>query len=187
LTEIPFSIPLRDIADVLSKTAQKYGDMAFEGRIDRIDLNVTEAGKGKEKKKQGDKIYDIVLSDYKSGSGGDWFQLELYTLALLFIDLEGLPKNPALIRSFFRLIKDAKISLKLDTYPTESRMEMHNQGKDTLTFKDIDVDLLATLDRIFEERVFLPGSAIEGGSNNCYFCDLKPNCQGLLDQRWGAQ
>ena len=47
LTEIPFSIPLVDMADVLSKTAQKYGDMVFGGRIDRIDLNVTEAGKGK--------------------------------------------------------------------------------------------------------------------------------------------
>ena len=187
LTEIPFSIPLVDMADVLSETAQKYGDMVFGGRIDRIDLNVTEAGKGKGKKKQEDKIYDIVLSDYKSGSGGDWFQLELYTLALLFLDLEGIPKNPTLVRSFFRLIKDGKISLKLDTYPTESRMEMHNQGKETLTFEDIDTDLLAILDGIFEERMFLPGSAIEGGATNCFFCGLKPNCQGLLDQRWGAQ
>ena len=115
LTEIPFSIYLGDMADVLSKTAQKYGDMVFGGRIDRIDLNVTEAGKGKGKKKQESKIYDIVLSDYKSGSGGDWDQLELYTLALLFLDLKGLPKNPALIRSFFRIIKDGNISLKLDT------------------------------------------------------------------------
>ena len=105
LTEIPFSIPLVDMADVIPETARKYGDMAFGGRIDRIDLNVTEAGKGKGKKKQESKIYDIVLSDYKSGSGGDWFQLELYTLALLFLDMEGLPKNPALIRSFFRIIK----------------------------------------------------------------------------------
>ena len=158
LTEIPFSIPLGDMADVLSKTAQKYGDMVFGGRIDRIDLNVTEAGKGKGKKKQENKIYDIVLSDYKSGSGGDWLQLELYTLALLFLDLKGLPKNPALIRSFFRIIKDGNISLKLDTFPNENRMEMHSQGTKPLTFEDIDIDLLATLDRIFEERVFLPGS-----------------------------
>ena len=66
-------------------------------------------------------------------------------------------------------------------------MEMHSQGKKTLTFEDIDTELLATLDRIFEERVFLPGSAIAGAAGNCYFCDLKPNCQGLLDQRWGTQ
>ena len=187
LTEIPFSIPLRDMADVLSKTAQKYGDMVFGGRIDRIDLNVTEAGKSKGKKKQESKIYDIVLSDYKSGSGGDWLQLELYTLALLFLDLKGLPKNPALIRSFFRIIKEGNISLKLDTYPNENCMEMHSQGTKPLTFEDIDIELLATLDRIFEERVFLPGSSIEGGATNCFFCTLKPNCQGLQDQRWGSQ
>jgi len=186
LTEIPFSIPLSDMADVISKTAQKYGDMVFGGRIDRIDLNVTEAGKGKGKKKQEDRIYDIVLSDYKSGSGGDWDQLELYTLALLFLNLGGLPKNPALIRSFFRIIKDGKISLKLDTYPNENRMVQIHEKK-TLTFEDIDTDLLAILDRIFEERVFLPGSAVDGGRGDCYFCDLKPNCQGLLDQRWGTQ
>jgi len=187
LTEIPFSIPLVDMADVIPETARKYGDMVFGGRIDRIDLNVTEAGKGKGKKKQESRFYDIVLSDYKSGSAGDWEQLKLYTLALLFLDLEGLPKNPVLIRSFFRIIKDGNISLKLDTFPKENRMEMQSQGKKTLTFEDIDRDLLATLDRIFEERVFLPGSAIDGGAVNCYFCGLKPNCQGLLDQRWGTQ
>lgn len=186
LTEIPFGIRLGEMADVVPETAQKYSDMIFGGRIDRIDLNVTEAGKGKGKKKQETKIYDIVLSDYKSGSGGDWDQLELYTLALLFLDLKDLPKNPALIRSFFRIIKDGNISLKLDTFPKENRMEQVH-GKKTLTFEDIDRDLLATLDRIFEERVFLPGSAIEGGADNCYFCGLKPNCQGLLDQRWGTQ
>jgi hypothetical protein len=161
--------------------------MVFGGRIDRIDLNVTEPGKGKGKKKQENKIYDIVLSDYKSSSAGDWDQLKLYTLALLFLDLEGLPKSPALIRSFFRIIKDGNISLKLDTFPNEDRMEMHSQGKKTLTFEDIDTEILAILDRIFEERVFLPGSVIDGGEVNCYFCGLKPNCQGLLDQRWGAQ
>jgi hypothetical protein len=185
LTEIPFSIRLVDMADVLSKSAQKYGDMVFGGRIDRIDLNVTEAGKGKGKKKQEDKIYDIVLSDYKSSSAGDWDQLMLYTMALLFLDLDGLPKNPVLIKSFFRIIKDGTISLRLDTFPNENRMEMQSKGKMDLTFEEIDTDLLATLDGIFEERVFLPGSAIDGGATKCYFCGLKPNCQGLLDQRWG--
>lgn len=187
LTEIQFSIRLGDMADIISKAAQKYGDVFFSGRIDRIDLNVREARKGKGKKKQEDKIFDIVLSDYKSSSGGDWLQLELYTLALLFLDVNGLPKNPALIRSFFRTIRDGNISRKLDTYPNENRMEMHSQGTKNLTFNEIDADLLSTLDGIFEDRTFLPGSAIEGGGGNCYFCDLKPNCQGLLDQRWGIQ
>lgn len=187
LTEIPFSIHIGNTADVISKTAQKYGDMIFGGRIDRVDLNVKEAGKGKGKKKQEDKIYDLVLSDYKSGSAGDWLQLKLYTLALLFLDLEDLPKNPVLIRSFFRIIKDGNISLKLDTFPNENRMEMQSQGKKTLTFEDIDTELLAILDGIFEKRVFLPGSAIDDRAANCYFCNLKPNCQGLLDQRWETQ
>ena len=187
LTEIPFSIRLGDMADVISRTAKKYGDMVFGGRIDRIDLNVKEAGKGKGKKKQEDKIYDFVLSDYKSGSAGDWFQLKLYTLALLFLDQEDLPKNPVLIRSFFRIIRDGSISLKLDTYPAENRMEMQSLGKKTITYEDFDTELLAILDGIFEKRVFLPGSAIDNGATNCFFCDLKPNCQGLLDQRWEAQ
>jgi hypothetical protein len=187
LTEIPFSIPLGGMADVISKTAQKYSDMVFGGRIDRVDLNVIEAGKGKGKKKQEDKIYDIVLSDYKSGSAGDWFQLKLYTLELLFLEQEDLPTNPALIRSFFRVIKDGNISLKLDTYPHENRMEMQSSGKKTLTFQDFDAELLTILDGIFEGRVFLPGSAVDAGAKNCFFCELKPNCQGLLDQRWETQ
>jgi len=106
-------------------------------------------------------------------------------MALLFLDLEGLPKNPVLIKSFFRIIKDGTISLRLDTFPNENRMEMQSKSKMDLTFEEIDIDLLATLDGIFEERLFLPGSAIDGGATNCYFCGLKPNCQGLLDQRWG--
>jgi len=187
LTEIPFSIRLEDLANVIPKTAQKYGDMVFGGRIDRVDLNVTEPGKGKGKKKQEDKIYDIVLSDYKSGSAGDWFQLKFYTLALLFPELGDLPKNPVLIRSFFRIIKDGNISMKLDTYPNENRMEMQSQGKKTLTFEDFDIELLAILDGIFEERMFLPGSAIDNSASNCFFCNLKPNCQGLLDQRLETQ
>jgi hypothetical protein len=186
LTEIPFSIRLAKMADIVCKTAKKYADMVFLGRIDRIDLNVIEAGKGKGKKKQESKIYDIVLSDYKSSSAGDWDQLKLYTLALLSLDLEALPKNPALMRSFFRIIKDGSISLKLDAFPDEGRMEMHGQGKKSLTFSDIDGELLATLDGIFESRQFLPG-AMDGIAKNCYFCGFKQNCEPLLDRRGGLQ
>ena len=186
LTEIPFSIQLAKMADIVCKTAQKYTDMVFLGRIDRIDLNVIEAGKGKGKKKQESKIYDMVLSDYKSSSAGDWDQLKLYTLALLSLDHEALPKNPALLRSFFRIIKGGSISLKLDAFPEESRMEMHGQGKKILTFSDIDTELLATLDGIFEARQFLPG-AMDGKANNCYFCGFKQNCEPLLDLRGGPK
>jgi len=35
---------------------------------------------------------------------------------------------------------------------------MHGQGKKILTFLDIDIELLATLDGIFEARQFLPGA-----------------------------
>jgi ATP-dependent helicase/nuclease subunit B len=187
LTEIPFSIQLAEMADILSKTAQKYGDMVFLGRIDRIDLNVIGPGKGKAKKKQESKIYDIVLSDYKSSSAGDWDQLKLYTMALLSLDLEALPKNPALMKSFFRIIKSGKISLKLDAFPAEGRMEMHGRGKKSLTFSDIDRELLNTLDRIYEQREFLPGRAIDGKAGDCYFCGFKPNCEPLLDLRGGSQ
>ncbi|MEI6103333.1 MAG: PD-(D/E)XK nuclease family protein [Methanothrix sp.] len=180
LTEIPFSIQLAKMADIVCKSAQKYTDMVFLGRIDRIDLNVTEAGKGK-----GKKIYDMVLSDYKSSSAGDWDQLKLYTLALLSLDHEALPKNPALMRSFFRIIKGGSISLKLDAFPEEGRMEMHGQGKKILTFSDIDTELLATLDGIFEARQFLPG-AMDGKANNCYFCGFKQNCEPLQDLRGGS-
>jgi ATP-dependent helicase/DNAse subunit B len=187
LTEIPFSIRLAEMANIVSKTAQKYGDMVFLGRIDRIDLNVIAAGKGKGKKKQESKIYDIVLSDYKSSSAGDWDQLKLYTLALLSLDLEALPKNPALMRSFFRIIKSGNISLKLDAFPDEGRMEMHDKGKTSLTFSDIDRDLLATLDGIFEARQFLPGRTIDGNAGNCHRCGFKQNCEPLLYLRGGSQ
>ena len=177
LTEIPFSIRLAEMADTLSQTAQKYGDIVFLGRIDRIDLNVIEAGKGKGKKKQESKIYDIILSDYKSSSAKDWDQLKFYTLALLSLDLEALPKNPALMRSFFRIIKSCTISLKLDAFPDEGRIEMHDKVKTILTFSDIDGELLATFDGIFEARKFLP----DGKTGNCYSCGFKQNCEPLLD------
>ena len=42
LTELPFTLPLCDMAHLLSSSAEKYGDMIFRGRIDRIDINVSE-------------------------------------------------------------------------------------------------------------------------------------------------
>lgn len=177
LTELPFTLPLCDMAYLLSSSAEKYGDMIFRGRIDRIDINVSE-------KKQ---MYDLVLSDYKSGSAGDWDQLKLYSLALLCLDQADLPKDPKLLRSFFRLIKKGTIANKLDAFPNEGRMDLQTRPKSSLSFLEIDSDLLNTLDRIYEQREFLPSKAIDGKAGNCYFCGFKQNCEPLLDLRGGSQ
>jgi len=177
LTELPFTLPLCDMAHLLSSSAEKYGDMIFRGRIDRIDINVSE-------KKQ---MYDMVLSDYKSGSAGDWDQLKLYSLALLCLDQADLPKDPKLLRSFFRLIKKGTIANKLDAFPNEGRMDLQTRPKSSLSFMEIDSDLLNTLDRIYEQREFLPSKAIDGKAGNCYFCGFKQNCEPLLDLRGGSQ
>lgn len=174
ITELPFSLRLGDMASLISSAAEKYGDMIFQGRIDRIDLNVSE-------KKQ---IYDMVLSDYKSSSAGEWDQLKLYTLALMSLYHKDLPKEPKLIKSFFRLVKKGTIANKLDAFPDAGRMDLQTRPKSSLTFSEVDRDLLQTLDRIFEEREFLPGQVIDDGAAKCYFCGFKSNCQGLLDLRW---
>ena len=124
--------------------------MIFQGRIDRIDINVTE-------KKQ---KYDLVLSDYKSSSAGDWEQLKLYSLALLCLDQEDIPKNPKLLRSFFRIVKKGTIANRLDACPNENRMDLQSRPKSSLTFLEIDKELLNILDRIYEQREFLPGRLI---------------------------
>jgi len=176
LTELPFSLSLCNMSHLLSRCAEKYGNMIFQGRIDRIDINVLE-------KKQ---WYDLVLSDYKSGSAGDWDQLKLYSLALLCLDQEDLPTDPKLLRSFFRLIKKGTIANKLDALPHEGRMDLQTRPKSSLSFLEIDSELLNTLDRIYEQREFLPGRAIDGKAGNCYFCGFKQNCEPLLDLRGGS-
>ena len=165
------------MSHLLARCAEKYGEMIFQGRIDRIDINVLE-------KKQ---CYDLVLSDYKSGSAGDWDQLKLYSLALLCLDLEDLPSDPKLLRSFFRLIKKGTIANKLDALPHEGRMDLQTRPKSSLSFLEIDSELLNTLDRIYEQREFPPGRAIDGKAGNCYFCGFKQNCEPLLDLREGSQ
>jgi ATP-dependent helicase/DNAse subunit B len=173
LTELPFSLPLCDMAHLLSSSAEKYGDMVFRGRIDRIDINVSE-------KKQ---MFDLVLSDYKSSKAGDWDQLKLYSLVLLCLDQADLPRDPKLLRSFFRIIKKGTIASKLDAFPNEARMDLQTRRKSSLTFLEIDRELLNTLDRIHEQREFKPSRK----AGNCYFCGFKHNCEPLLDLRGGSQ
>jgi hypothetical protein len=165
------------MADLLSSSAEKYGDMIFKGRIDRIDIDVRE-------KKQ---TYDLVLSDYKSGSAGDWDQLLLYLMALLCLNNADLPKDPKLLRSFFRLVKKGTIANKLDAFPNDGRMDLQTRPKSSLSFLEIDKDLLNTLDCIYERREFLPGRAIDGKAGDCFFCGFKQNCEPLLDLRGGSQ
>ena len=177
LTELPFTLPLCNMAHLLSSSAEKYGDMIFRGRIDRIDINVSE-------KKQ---MFDLVLSDYKSSSAGDWDQLKLYSLALLCLDQADLPRDPKLLRSFFRVIKNGRIANRLDAFPNEGRMDLQTRPKSSLTFLEIDSELLNTLDRIYEQREFRPSKMIDGKAGNCYFCGFKQNCEPLLDLLEGSQ
>jgi hypothetical protein len=177
LVELPFERRLGDMACLASACGKKYGDMILRGRIDRIDLNVA-------LKK---KVYDLVLSDYKAGSSGDWDQLKLYTLVLLSLEHKDLPRNPELIRSFFRIVKEGKISKNLDAITSQSRMDLATKPKSSLSFSDVDRELLQTLDKIFEQREFQPGKMIEEKGGYCYFCGLKQNCESILNSRGGMQ
>lgn len=177
LVELPFELRLADMACLASGCGKKYGDMMLRGRIDRIDINVA-------LKK---KVYDLVLSDYKSGSSGDWDQLKLYTLVLLSLERKDLPRNPELIRSFFRIIKDGKISMNLDAFASQGRMDLSTRPKSSLSFSDVDRELLQILDQIFEQREFRPGKMIEEKGGDCYFCGLKQNCESILNSRGGMQ
>jgi len=149
----------------------------LRGRIDRIDINVA-------LKK---KVYDLVLSDYKAGSSGEWDQLKLYTLVLLSLEHKDLPRSPELIRSFFRKVRERKISMNLDAITSQRRMDLSTRPKSSLSFSDVDSELLQTLDRIFEKREFRPGKMIEEKGGDCYFCGLKQNCESILNCRGGMQ
>ena len=177
LVELPFELRLADMACLASGCGKKYGDMILRGRIDRIDINVA-------LKK---KVYDLVLSDYKAGSSGDWDQLKLYTLVLLSLEHKDLPRNPELIRSFFRIVREGKISKNLDAITSQSRMDLSTRPKSSLSFSDVDRELLQTLDKIFEQREFRPGKMIEEKGGDCYFCGLKQNCESILNSRGGMQ
>lgn len=176
LVELPFNIRLGDMDGLASSCARKYGDMILRGRIDRIDINVVE------KKK----VYDLVLSDYKPSSG-DWDQLKLYTLVLLSLKNKDLPKNPELMKSFFRIVKEGNVSKMLSAFPSQSKMDLSTRPKSSLTFSDVDRDLLQTIDGIFEHREFRPGKMIEEKGGDCYFCGLGENCELVLNSKGGMQ
>ncbi len=171
LTELSFRLSLRDMARMAPRSAERYGDLVLRGRIDRVDLNVAEKKRA----------FDIVVSDYKSGSAGDWDQLKLYSMVLLNMRDSGLPEDPRLMKGFFRLIKGAKTAKNLEFYPAEARMELYSRPKSTLSFADLDDELLQTFDEIFEKREFMPGS-ITGRKANCYFCDFNLECEGLIER-----
>ncbi len=177
LVELPFERRLADMACLASGCGKKYGDMILRGRIDRIDINVA----------QKKKVYDLVLSDYKSGSSGEWDQLKLYTLVLLSLEHKDLPRSPELIRSFFRKVRERTISMNLDAITSQSRMDLSTRPKSSLSFSDVDRELLQTLDKIFEQREFRPGKMIEEKGGDCYFCGLKQNCESILNCRGGMQ
>jgi ATP-dependent helicase/nuclease subunit B len=177
LVELPFELRLADMACLASGCGEKYGDIILRGRIDRIDINVA-------LKK---KVYDLVLSDYKAGSSGEWDQLKLYTLVLLSLEHKDLPRSPELIRSFFRKVRERKISMNLDAITSQRRMDLSTRPKSSLSFSDVDSELLQTLDRIFEKREFRPGKMIEEKGGDCYFCGLKQNCESILNCRGGMQ
>ncbi|MDQ1313779.1 MAG: 1 protein [Euryarchaeota archaeon] len=177
LVELPFDLRLADMACLASGCGKKYGDIILRGRIDRIDINVAS------KKK----VYDLVLSDYKAGSYGEWDQLKLYTLVLLSLEHKDLPRSPELIRSFFRKVREKKVSMNLDAITSQSRMDLSTKPKSSLSFSDMDRELLQTLDKIFEKREFRPGKMIEEKGGDCYFCGLKQNCESILNCRGGMQ
>lgn len=177
LVELPFELRLADMACLASGCGEKYGDIILRGRIDRIDINVA-------LKK---KVYDLVLSDYKAGSSGDWDHLKLYTLVLLSLEHKDLPRNPELIRSFFRKVREGKISMNLDAFASQSRMDLSTRPKSSLSFSDVDRELLQTLDKIFEQREFRPGKMILENKTNCYKCSLEPKCMLVLNSRGGMQ
>jgi hypothetical protein len=177
LVELPFERRLGNMAGLASGCSKKYGHMILRGRIDRIDINVA-------LKK---KVYDLVLSDYKASTPGDWDQLKLYTLVLLSLEHKDIPKNPELIKSFFRIVKEGKISKNLDAFPSHRRMDLSTKPKSSLSFSDVDRELLQILDQIFEQREFRPGKMIAEKGGDCYFCGLKQNCESILNSRGGLQ
>ena len=128
--------------------------------------------------------FDVVVSDYKSGSAGDWDQLKLYSMVLLGLIDCGLPEDPKLMKGFFRLIKAAKTAKKVKVYPAEARMELYTRPKSTLSFTDLDDEFVQTFDEIFETREFMPGT-ITGRKATCYFCDFNLECEGLIDRVGG--
>jgi hypothetical protein len=165
ITELPFSIELGRMKKVLPKSSEKYADLVFRGRIDRIDLKVTQ--------KKGE--LDLVVSDYKSsGSSAEWEQLRLYSLVLLALENPEIPAFPESMRAFFRTIRKPGISKVLEVHPEEERMvQQRSRPKCEPGFADVDRELREVLDRIFDGRVFQRSDQLEGTKNSCYLCPFK--------------
>jgi len=165
ITELPFSIELGRMKKVLPKSSEKYADLVFRGRIDRIDLEVSQ--------KKGD--LDLVVSDYKSsGSSAEWEQLWLYSLVLLALENPEIPAFPESMRAFFRTIRKPGISKVLEVHPEEERMvQQRSRPKCEPGFADVDRELLDMLDRIFDVREFQRADLLEGTKNSCYLCPFK--------------
>ncbi len=165
ITELPFSIELGRMKKVLPKSSEKYADLVFRGRIDRIDLLVSQ--------KKGE--LDLVVSDYKSsGSSAEWEQLWLYSLILLALENPEIPAFPEAMRAFFRTIRKPGISKVLEVHPEEERMvQQRSRPKCEPGFADVDRKLREMLDRIFDGRKFQRSDLLEGTKNSCYLCPFK--------------
>lgn len=163
MTEVPFSLQLRRMGDLLPRSAERYGDMTFRGRIDRIDLSAP--GKKGE--------IEVVLSDYKSSdSGAEWEQLQLYSLALLALGLPDLPARPGSMRAFFRIVRKPGISRVLEVFADEGRM-IRQRSRPNPTFAEVDRELLEALDGIFEGRDFRRAADREGSKKGCWGCPFE--------------
>lgn len=164
LTEVPFSLRLGDLKETFPRTSEKYGHLIFRGRIDRVDLGV--------KQKKG--RIEVALSDYKSSSAGEWDQLRLYSLALLSLKLPDIHLlAPESMQAFFRIVRKPAISKTLVVHPKEARMvQQRSKPKCEPAFSDIDQELLASLDDIFDLSEFKRADMLDQGGN-CYRCPFK--------------
>jgi hypothetical protein len=107
--------------------------------------------------------------------------MSVYSLVSLCLGRLELPKDPKLVKAFFRVIEKPKISRKVNIYPDQLLIEQESPKK-SLVFSDIDLELQQTLDAIFEHREFLPGTLAKGSKPNCYFCNFEKDCEGLIDR-----
>lgn len=164
MTEVPFSLQLRRMGDLLPRSSSEYGDLTFRGRIDRIDLDAP----GKKRR------IDVVLSDYKSSdSGAEWEQLQLYSLALLALGLPDVPAEPGSMRAIFRIVRRPGISRILEVSADEGRM-VRQRSKPNPTFDEVDGDLLEALDGIFKgSGEFRRGADREGSKKGCWGCPFE--------------
>ena len=163
MAEVPFSLELSRMGELLPRSAERYGDLTFRGRIDRIDLSAP--GKKGE--------IEVVLSDYKSStSGAEWEQLQLYSLALLALGLPEVPARPGSMRALFRIVRRPGISRVLEVHAGEGRM-VRQRSKPDPTFAEVDGELREALDGIFQGREFRRAAEVEGSMGGCWGCPFE--------------